>query len=322
MSATRYRPGFLLRSGNLQTILASSGFRAWGPNPMLKNARQQIVETACGVRLLGALSSHSQKRSRGLAILLHGWEGSIDSTYMRCTGRTLYDGGYDVFRLNFRDHGASHHLNRGIFYATRIEEVFDAVRRVCAHTRERPAFLAGFSLGGNFALRIARRCAALPIENLRHVLAVSPVLDPQAATRRADRNPMIRRYFMKKWRRSLGIKQQLYPWLYDFRDLIRLPTIWETTDALLRRLGEFDSARAYFAAYTLTGEALKSLAVPATLISAADDPIIPAADFAGLACGPSTRVVVHSHGGHNGFLEGWRLQSRVERQMLSAFATV
>ena len=45
-----------------------------------------------------------------------------------------------------------------------------------------PAFIVGFSLGGNFALRIARRCRREPIDNLRHVFCISPVLDPEKAT--------------------------------------------------------------------------------------------------------------------------------------------
>jgi predicted alpha/beta-fold hydrolase len=314
-----YRPPFYLGNGHVQTILASLHLRARGANPMLDAARQHIVETGGGVRLLGSFSQHSDKPPRGLAVLLPGWEGSIDSSYMLCSGRTLFTGGYDVFRLNFRDHGASHHLNRGIFYASRLAEVFDAVSRVCALAPGRPAFLAGFSLGGNFALRTLRRAATHPIPNLRLAVAVSPALDPEASTRRADRHPLIRRYFLKKWRRSLRLKERLYPDLYDFRDLHRLPSIMATTEALLRLHGEYRSAREYFQTYTLTGEALKELPLPATLITAADDPIIPVADFRRLACGPSTRVVIHRRGGHNGFLKDFRLRSWVEREMIRMF---
>ena len=69
------------------------------------------------------------EKAAGQVILLHGWEGSADSTYILRTGNALYRRGYDIFRLNFRDHGDSHHLNRGIFYAVLLEEVFQAVRQ-------------------------------------------------------------------------------------------------------------------------------------------------------------------------------------------------
>ncbi|HSO20071.1 MAG TPA: alpha/beta fold hydrolase, partial [Desulfosarcina sp.] len=171
---------------------------------MLDAAREVVLTTAEGVRLLGYESRHVPPSSRGLAILLHGWEGSSSSTYIRTTGRFLFREGYDVFRLNFRDHGPSHHLNRGLFYAVLLDEVVDAVRQIAAKEHGGPVFLAGFSLGGNFALRIARQCTAAPIPGLRHIVAISPVLDPEKATDRIDGSRWILRYFLKKWRRSLA----------------------------------------------------------------------------------------------------------------------
>ncbi|MCK7507659.1 MAG: alpha/beta hydrolase [Desulfobacterales bacterium] len=97
---------------------------------------------------------------------------------MRCTGRALFRRGYDVFRLNFRDHGRSHHLNSGIFYAARLPEVFEAVRTAARSAGARPVFLIGFSLGANFALRVALRCARNPIPKLKHVGGHQPRARP------------------------------------------------------------------------------------------------------------------------------------------------
>ena len=316
----RPRPApFWLRNGHLQTFLASSALRARGANPMLEAAGDVILEAGDSIRLLGSHSRHTGKVPKGLVVLLHGWEGSIGSTYMLCTGRTLYCRGYEVFRLNLRDHGRSHHLNRGIFYAVLLDEVFEAVTQVAAAAAGLNVFLAGFSLGGNFALRIARRCAAHPIPNLRHVVAVSAALDPEVSTARADSHPLIRRYFLKKWRRSLAIKQQLFPDLYDFSDILRLQTLRAITDALLERYSRYPSARAYFHAYTLTGDALQSIAVPTALLTAQDDPIIPVRDYLELRANDLTRVLVEPHGGHNGFLDGPRLRSRYETWLADMF---
>ncbi|MCU0560546.1 MAG: alpha/beta fold hydrolase [Desulfobacterales bacterium] len=320
--ARPYRPPLFLRNGLLQTLLASLRLRAAGANPMRTAARELILETSAGVRLLGAHSPQAPAPGRGLAILLPGWEGGIDSTYMLCTGRALFRRGFDVFRLNYRDHGRSHHLNRGIFYAVLLDEVFEAVARAAALAAGRPVLLAGFSLGGNFALRIGRRCGAQPIPGLCRIVAVSPALDPAAATARIDRHPLIRGYFLEKWRRSLALKQSLFPELYDFAPALGIQTVMGLTEHLLAHHSPYASAAAYFADYTLTGEALASLRVPASLLTAADDPIVAAADFEALRCGPATEVVVHRHGGHNGFLQGWRLQSRYESDIPELFERV
>ncbi|MBW2365517.1 MAG: hypothetical protein JRF25_10750 [Deltaproteobacteria bacterium] len=98
--------------------------------------------------------------NKGLVIMLSGWEGSSRSTYMLCTGRYFYRNGYSIFRLNFRDHGETHHLNEGLFYGTLLDEVFESVRQAAGLESGLSTFLVGFSMGGNFALRVARKCSA------------------------------------------------------------------------------------------------------------------------------------------------------------------
>ena len=229
-----FRPAPYLRNGNVQTILASGPFRAWGKKPMCDVAQEVILETGEGVRLLGYYSRRQSNQTKGVVILLHGWEGSADSTYITRTGNALYQRNYDIFRLNFRDHGESHHLNPGIFYAVLLDEVFQAIYQICGQVEGKLVFVVGFSLGGNFALRIARKMVQTPIRNLRHIVGISPVLDPAKSTARIDQNSLIRRYFLKKWRRSLGIKQRLYPDLYNFSKVFNLRTIYAITDCLLK----------------------------------------------------------------------------------------
>ena len=85
---TSFQPSWYLRNGHVQTILASSPFRAWGKNPMCDAAREMIIKTPEGVRLQGYYSCQKSKMAGGLVILLHGWEGSVDSTYITCTGKS------------------------------------------------------------------------------------------------------------------------------------------------------------------------------------------------------------------------------------------
>jgi predicted alpha/beta-fold hydrolase len=316
---TSFQPSWYLRNGQVQTILASSPFRAWGKNPMCAAAREMIIKTPQGIRLQGFHSRQKSDMAAGLVILLHGWEGSADSTYITCTGRTLYRRGYDVFRLNFRDHGDSHHLNPGVFYAVLLEEIFQAVRQVSLLAKERPVFLVGFSLGGNFALRITRKMGDDPIGNLRQVVAVSPVLDPQKATDRIDRQPFIRKYFLKKWLQSLKIKQRLYPDLYDFSSVFHLNTIQAVTDLMLEKYSDYKTAAEYFKAYSILDDAIDDLPVATTIITAADDPVIPVEDFYRLKLNHRCRLVIHAWGGHNGFIDGFFLQSWYEQQLADLF---
>jgi predicted alpha/beta-fold hydrolase len=314
-----FRPPFFLKNAHVQTVLASSKLRTLGSNSMRDVARQEIIETAEGINLLGHHSAQNGGPAKGLAILLHGWEGSADSTYLLRCGRSLYANGYDIFRLNFRDHGDSHHLNEGIFYAVLLEEVYQAVLLAAAFSGGRPVFLIGFSLGGNFVLRILKKCASVPITNLCHAVSISPVLNPQKSTTRIDQIAFIRKYFLAKWRRSLTKKQALFPDLYDFGNVMGVKTIQALTDALLEKYSDFPTAQDYFDAYSVMGPAIEDIHTPTTIVTAQDDPIIPIEDFYDLKLNKHIRLVIHPHGGHNGFITGFKLQSWYENMITGLF---
>ena len=76
--------------------------------------------------------------------------------------------------------------------------------------------VAGYSLGGNFALRLALRAPAAGLE-LARAIAVCPVLDPAATMTEMERGqPLYHWYFQRKWRSSLERKRELFPTLHDY----------------------------------------------------------------------------------------------------------
>ena len=308
-----------LRGMYIQTILASSRLRALGKNPMLDVSREVILETGDGVRLQGFFSPQVHQAAKGLVILLHGWEGSSSSTYILHTGRYLYDHGYAVFRLNLRDHGETHHLNEGMFYGTLLDEVFYSIKQAAVYSDGRAVFLAGFSLGGNFALRIARKASDERIDNLKGVMAISPALDPSKSTDKIDGNPLLKWYFLRKWKRSLERKQELYPGLYDFSDVVQLDSTRAMTDVLVARYGTYRDSDEYFRGYTLGADFFKDVRVPLTIVISRDDPVIPVSDFNSLHLNSNTDLVVHDYGGHNGFVYGVGSATWYERRMIELF---
>ncbi len=307
---TPFVPPVGLRNPHLQTILSSLKIRALGEKQLDSEAREILVDAGDGVRLLGLYTGQESGSSRGLILLLHGWEGGADSTYMLTTGGFFHRKGYDVFRLNLRDHGNSHHLNEGLFNSSLIEETHLAVQNIADAQGNLPFFIVGFSLGGNFAMRVALRHARHPIRNLRHVVAISPVLDPRKATDAMDRGFFLyRSYFLKKWKQSLLRKQTLFPHRYNFDFLMKCKTLMEITDRILPRYSSYRTADEYFQTYTLTGRRFSELSVPLFVLTAADDPIIPVEDFQELEGNQCLRIRIEQHGGHCGFLQDYRLRA-------------
>jgi hypothetical protein len=98
-----------------------------------------------------------------------------------------------------------------------------------------------------------------------------------------------------------------------------LKTIQAVTDRLLQKYSDFNSASEYFREYSILKDAIKDLPVPATIITAKDDPIIPVEDFNQLELNHRTNLVIHAFGGHNGFIDGFFLKSWYEPNLADMF---
>jgi len=312
-----FRPSRWLRSPHLQSMLASSALRrvlrGKRARRLERNAEWVTLDCGDGVRLTGCRTVQDiAPQSRGLAVLFHGWEGSTRSTYVLQNGARLLEEGWDVFRLNFRDHGDTHALNPGIFHSCRIDEVVGALREVQRLYAARQMALIGFSLGGNFALRAALRAPNAGID-LSRVIAVCPVIDPHAGLFQLEHAPrMYHDYFMWKWRRSLKAKQRAFAnaELFTRHDL--RGTLRTLTEALVLKHTDFGSLDHYLDGYSVAGDVLAGLRVPTSILATCDDPVCPATDLATMTLPACVEVTLTRYGGHCGFIRDRHLGSWAE----------
>jgi predicted alpha/beta-fold hydrolase len=304
-----FNPGRALRSPHVQTILGSRGRGMWVKRraaALLDQAERIILEARDGVQLEAWISR--QPRPAPAVVLIHGWLGHADSSYVLSAAAELFRQGFSVVRLNLRDHGDTAHLNEEMFNSARIEEVVDAVRQVEVLMGGRVG-VAGYSLGGNFALRIARE-TGLP------TLAVCPAVDPTATMWSIDGgSPVYRLFFLLKWRRSLQRKESAFPERYEFSAARRLKTVSDLTDLFVREHTDYPDTSSYLDAYTLTGDALAG--TEATVLYAADDPVIPADGFERLPGG--IRKVATHHGGHCAFIRDPRAPTWADDYLVRFF---
>ncbi|MBR9813636.1 alpha/beta fold hydrolase [bacterium] len=319
-----FAPTGLLANTHVQSMLASNKLRRarmYAKRPGMRAASRRLT-LDCGddVRLYGFHSPRPENggTGKGLVVLIHGWEGCRESVYLASMASFLWDHGYAVLRLDLRDHGDSYHLNEVPFHSARLSDPLGALADIAKRVPggEHPA-LIGFSLGGNFALRLALHGPGHGL-NLAGVLAVSPAIDPLHTAKAIDAAPWFYGwYFKRKWHRSLNAKARLFPGRYDFDHLRAAPNFVEATRRFAPLLTEYDDWLAYLDAYTITGDRLAKLAIPATLLTAADDPVVPIQDFDGLALPDNAQLLITRHGGHCGFVQDWQFNSHVEQLALN-----
>jgi predicted alpha/beta-fold hydrolase len=322
-----FRPPAWLANPHVQSIFPSLPLRRPGVErrcaTLLQASVDEILDCGDGVRLLSHHATQARlgrDPARRLAVLLHGWEGSANSLYVLSLGQHLFERGFDVVRLNLRDHGDSHHLNPELFHSCRIAEVVGAVRQLQALYPQQDLNLVGFSLGGNFCLRVAARAPAAGID-IAQVVAVCPVLDPEHTMARLEQGWVLyRRYFIWKWRRSLRKKQAAWPGLYDLSGAMNLDSLTGMTEHLVRLFGDYPTIADYLHGYAVVDGALAGIVHPTRIISAADDPIIPATDLARLARPAALSITCTPLGGHCGYYEGRGGSTWIEREVYATLA--
>ncbi len=313
-----------LRNPHVQSILATLGLRArWsdrndqgGDSP----SRNVIVHCEDDTRVMVAHSPpRNSSASRGAAILFHGWEGSADSSYIVCLGRHLHRLGYEVFRVNFPDHGGTQELNPGIFHSCRLEEMVLAVEQLVRLSTSGPTFLVGFSLGGNFALRIALEAPSrgIPIE---HVVAICPVIDPSNCLAAIERAPWFyQQRFLSRWTRSLRLKERAFPDRYPL-DPLGPANLRKRTDLLIKRFTDFAGIDEYHDGFSIARDRLAGLSCPATILASEDDPVVPVDDLLEIEKPDCLEIEIQRWGGHCGFIDNPGRHSWVERRVAQILA--
>ncbi|MEM9620149.1 MAG: alpha/beta fold hydrolase [Pseudomonadota bacterium] len=298
-----------LANPHLQTVMSSVARKMLLPRreaAFLEAAEEHIVEVD-GVRLMVHANLHEHQP---LIMMIPGWLGNSRSSYVLSCAKALYEAGYSVARINLRDHGDTAHLNQGLFNSALIDEVVTLSQQLPEQFNSRGAGLIGYSLGGNFALRVARAIPNLP------VLAICPAIAPANTMTTIDRNVVYQRYFVQKWRASWTAKQNAFPEIYNVSDAFKLTTVASLTDYFITYHSGFPTASEYFAAYDLSGSALEG--VSAQILAARGDPIIPYQQYQNLP--GSINIELTDKGGHGAYLESWNLASWADRYAVEHFA--
>lgn len=286
------------------------------PDPRLRTALKQTLAGAVwprrpleekGVRVLIPLRGaqlaaqlHLQDPRCLTVVLVHGLEGSSESVYVRSAAAKLLGQGLNVVRLNLRGCGGTERLSPTLNHAGRSGDVLLALRHL-RRAYALPALAAwGFSQGGNLALKVAAEGAPLAA-----LVALSPLTDLAAATRALDSpsGHVYRQWFLRKLRRRILGARDHYAPRYDLDLLARVETIAALHEQFLAPAFGYRSAADYYARASV-GNKVDRLRVPALVIHAGDDPVVPLPPEVArrLAENPVVQLLRPARGGHLGFV--------------------
>ena len=259
------------------------------------------------------------KRDAPLLLALHGLEGSSSAHYVRGLLAEARKRGWRALALNFR--GCSGDMNRLVrsYHSGETGDLSELVRR--ARDEADRIVLAGCSLGGNVLVKWLGEIGDHGPREVKAAVALSVPFDLELCARTLD-GPgfwtwVYRTRFLRSLKRKSLQKLRKFPGAADERRVRRARTLVEFDDALTARLHGFAGAEDYYA-QSSSGSYVDRVRVPLLLISAADDPFIPARCIP--RAGPrSVEVELSARGGHLGFIEGpvWKPRFYAERRAIS-----
>jgi predicted alpha/beta-fold hydrolase len=235
-------------------------------------------------------------------LMVHGLEGSSNSGYLRSLAYAALERGYSTVRLNLRGCGGTEHLAITSYHGGQTSDVLEVLRQRAAR---RPLFLIGFSLGGNIALKLAGELGDSARELLSGVCAVSTPIDLAACAETLGhrRNFIYQERFVSRLKARIRRRHLQAPDLYTPEHLPKIHTIIDFDNYYTARLFGFGDAANYFRTQS-SNQFLERIQIPALLVQAKDDPLIPFSiyDHPALARNPQLGLIAPDHGGHVGFI--------------------
>src|SRR6187402_3099408 len=153
---------------------------AWGRKrafSSLAATEPRYFDVAPDARVLAHCNWQPDRSKAPTLLMLHGLEGSSQAHYMCGMADKALAAGFNVVRLNQRNCGGTEHLSRGLYHSGLTDDPLLVMRSLAAGDGLGRFAFAGYSLGGNLALKIAGELGAAAAPQIVAVAAVSPVME-------------------------------------------------------------------------------------------------------------------------------------------------
>ena len=308
---SEFTPPRWLKNRHAQTIYPSFPW-SWRSFPALR--RQELELPDGDITAVDWLVAGDQLAGTApLLVILHGLEGSADSSYARMLMEAALDLGWRSCVLHFRDCGDYRNRLPRRYHAGETNDL----RYFLETLHETPESAAnagpitavGYSLGGNVLLKyLGESGDETP---LRAATAVCVPLNLHECAEALDQgfSRLYQRHLLKRMKLSISRKFDQHTAAFDWNKAMSARTFAEFDDWVTAPLHGFDGMQDYYDRCSSV-HFLADIERPTLVINSLDDPfmtpeVIPGAD----QLSEHVTLEVAAAGGHVGFIDGgtpWR----------------
>ena len=290
-----------LRHGHLMTVFCWAARRRFS----LPEPEARLIQVTPDTQVLAHCYWQSERSRRPTLLALHGLEGSSEAHYMRGLADKAWQRGWNAVLLNQRNCGGTEKLTPGLYHSGLTDDPRAVIRALVADDRLGAFGLVGYSLGGNVTMKLAGELADHPDLPVRAAVAVSPTIDLDRCVRAIERrvNLAYEWNFVRHLKARMRRKAAFWPDAFDLTHLDRIGTIRAFDEIYTAPFHGFAGASDYYHRASAI-RVIDRIRVPALILTAEDDPFVPAAQFADPAVAGNRWIVrrVERDGGHCGFI--------------------
>ena len=273
--------------------------------PRLPRPVRRYFDVDHDARVVADCHWQPQPWDKPTILALHGLNGSSDAHYMLGIASKAFERGMNVVRLNQRNCGDTEHLSAGLFHSGLTHDARQVIRELTTVDGLTAIAVAGYSLGGNLALKLAAEYGDQPPHALLGVAAVSPIIEIGECVKALERpgNVLYQWNFVKDLKRRMRRKNKCWPGRFDVSRLSSIRTVRQFDDVYTAPHFGFNGADDYY--YRASAmRIVERIRVPALVITAEDDPFVPVEPFRDPKVTGNARIelAICEHGGHCGFV--------------------
>jgi predicted alpha/beta-fold hydrolase len=299
---SEFTPRRGLSNAHIMTLFAWARRRHF---PRLPSPEARFFETDEDTRVLAHCYWQPERARHPLLVALHGLEGSSAAHYMQGIAEKAFARRFNVILLNQRNCGGTEALCAGLYHSGLTADAAHVLQEVRASDGIERIVIAGYSLGGNLALKLAGDYGSTPPPQLRAVCAISPVIELGRCVEALERrsNVLYQLNFVRGLRARMRRKHLTHPGRFAVERLSSVWTVRQFDEAYTAPLFGFASATDYYHRASAM-RVIDRISVPALIVTAEDDPFVPVEPFRhpAVASNPHITLKVTTHGGHCAFV--------------------
>lgn len=293
----KFNSAWWLPGGHLQTLWAS-----------LKKRKENISLTRERLELPDGdfidLDWTEGSEKTPLVLVLHGLEGSIQSTYAKGMLSALKNSGFRAIFMHFRGCSEEHNRSSKSYHAGETGDLSYVLRTLSTREPSIPIAAIGFSLGANVLLKYLGETKTDSLLSCAVSISTPFLLNRSADKLQKGFSKIYQKYLLTKLQKKILDKDRLIKSPINLSNLSKINDFWKFDDLITAKLNGFNSAQDYYKKSS-SSYYLSDIKRPTLLLQALNDPFLyPDAIPSQGELPTHVQLELYKSGGHMGFIMG------------------